>query len=207
MGHTLQSLYLGKCIVPVWVVDMRMCDYTSKAKTPALEHGCLRWNRTWASWTVQWFFRGVARLHDRVRPREPKYQSFFNSFQQPRGRRSCSRINSSRVIFILPQCPVCLIRQQFQANIWTHRILLRTQKKKKKKTFTSRRHTDRLIGRHTHACRCVSTVEWVWAAGFKAVPVKEGKTALRCRLIDPSLCKLICGAFPALYLDQCFVIT
>lgn len=30
MGHTLQSLYLS--IVPVWAEDVRMCDYTSKAR-------------------------------------------------------------------------------------------------------------------------------------------------------------------------------
>ena len=117
------------------------------------KHGCLRWNRTWASWTVQWFFGGwgFARLHDIVCPREPKYQSFFNSLQQPRGRRSCSRINSSRVIFILPQCPVCLIRQQFQANIWTHRIFAPNTGKKKKKTNVHLAKTRGQADGKTHA--------------------------------------------------------
>lgn len=39
MGHTLQSLYLSKCIVPARVEDMRMCDYTSKARLQCLSMG------------------------------------------------------------------------------------------------------------------------------------------------------------------------
>lgn len=38
-----------------------------KGKTPILEHECLRWNRTWASRTIQ-CFQGVASVSDTVRP-------------------------------------------------------------------------------------------------------------------------------------------
>lgn len=130
-----------------------------KGKTPILDHGCLHWNRTWASLTV-WCFQGQYSSHQ-----DPKCQFLFNAVNQSRGRRPRFKINSRSIISVLLQCPVCLIRQQFQ-----HRIC-------SKHRTTLERYTkiDGLIGTHTctDTCRYLPTVQWIWAVGFKALLVKE----------------------------------
>lgn len=137
-----------------------------KDKTPVLEHGCLRWNRTWASLTIL----GVASLHDVV---SPESQNVSLSLKPVNSQwEGALALNSNSVIFILPQCPVCLVRQRFQANIWTHRIC---SEHRKPFTHGSCTKTYSHANRQTHTCRYLSTVEWIWAVGFKAVPVKEGR--------------------------------
>lgn len=99
MGHTLQSLYLSKCIVPARVEVMRMCGSTSKAR---LQSHCMGvFTEKGIEQVLTVFWRGIARLHD---------------IEQPRGRCSQSKLNSSGVIFIQPQWPVCLVRHRFQAK-------------------------------------------------------------------------------------------
>lgn len=78
-----------------------------------------------------------------------------------------SQKNSSCVVVILPQCPVCLVHRRFQSE---HKDLVWTQTRHSP-LGRDNPQTDSEVDAHIQMRVC--PVEWFWALRFKAMPVKE----------------------------------
>lgn len=185
MGHTLHSLYLSKCIVPVWVCVLKTCAYVIKhqrqdssirASVSSLKQDLSKsnflnsrggkpvWIVSPISPNLSHSLMPISQEEDALNPKWTPV-AFPPPFRMP-----YKSANSSMHGFVLnPENP------------FTRGLCMKIQRK-------ANRYTDK------HTCIHPLWREFEqWCS--KPCQSKKGKTALCRCVIDPSLCKLICGAF------------
>lgn len=155
MGHILQSLYLSTTVLCLceWktsscVIIHQRQDFSLIASVSLMKQELSNYSTGLA---IVFFWHGGERK-----------RQIFNSQDG-----ILSQKNSSCVVVILPQCPVCLVHRRFQSE---HKDLVWTQTRHSP-LGRDNPQTDSEVDAHIQMRVC--PVEWFWALRFKAMPVKE----------------------------------